>query len=211
MTGYKLAASYVLNRRGMFGRRTAILTVGLAAVLLGAHWWTHEAQAAARRAERDNALVAAVSKGDVPAVRSLLIEGVDPNKKGPKAVRVLSWASRNGDVPTMEALLDAGADPDCRGGWLPALNLAAAAGETKAVELLLARGAQPNTYERGSWALYLAVSGGHTGIVRALLAAGADPHTTDRDGVSVVTLARQAAKGRPSPLVDLIRQHGARQ
>lgn len=136
----------------------------------------------AAKRKLNNELVAAVYHRNTLPAKLLLARGAEPNTKGPKGVMPLSWAASYGDLELMKALLDAGADPICRGGWLPALQMAVDHGNADAVDLLLERGADPNYENRnspGSWALVIAVEGGKTRIVKALLRAGADPNTLD--------------------------------
>lgn len=131
---------------------------------------------------------------DPNRIRALLARGADPNTVDNKKVRVLSWASAAGDTKTMTYLLDAGADPSCRGGWLPALEMATGRERVEAVQLLLSRGADPNGENGWSPALCLAASRANPRLTRILLDAGANPNSANWQGKTALQLSGPATR-----------------
>lgn len=81
------------------------------------------------RVDRDRALFAAASIGDVPSVRALVAAGVNVEKRDENGFTPLMFASWRGRAGAARALLHAGADPG-----------AVAAGGATAMEVALANG-----------------------------------------------------------------------
>src|SRR5215831_3634350 len=116
----------------------AAIFISLAAVVLAA--------ADCRRGP-DSPLTTTAANGDVRAIRSLLNQGIDPNRKDSGGYTALMWAARFGNIQVMDTLLNSGADPNLLDGhnrW-NALIHAIHKGEDKAAVLLMNSGANINT------------------------------------------------------------------
>lgn len=84
-------------------------------------------------------LIEACVLGNVPALRSLLASGADPNALTSCGYSPLHFAALAGRAASVQALLEAGADPLHRGpSALLAVDLAAMQGATEALALLRA-------------------------------------------------------------------------
>ena len=134
----------------------------------------------------------ATKHGKVPAVRALLVSGVDVNKvvtlDNRTALHVAAW---RGHAAVVKALIEAGADVnkpaspstlDASGNRIVLHNvtpvfLAAEKGHTHVVIELMKAGADVNlAREDGCTALFMAARNGHEGCVASLIQAGADTH-----------------------------------
>jgi ankyrin repeat protein len=142
------------------------------------------------------ALLKAVRRGDITAVRALLARGADVQERDTSGRTALMYAAENGDPTTVQALLTSGVDANAQDwqGWT-ALMYAAENGDVTTVQALLANRAHVNAKTAGSgWtALMSAASRGHTAVVQALLANGAEANTRDKDGQTALFLAVQKA------------------
>ena len=105
---------------------------------------------AATPAQRNDALVVAVSLKRSAAARQLLTSGADPNTPDrefspPDPVPLLRHAIENKDLPLLQILLEAGANPNTQFRFLPGnvLALAAQGKQPEMVKALLERGAKP--------------------------------------------------------------------
>lgn len=99
------------------------------------------ALAAKAEEERTTRLLYAAERGSMPALRSILSEGVDPNAADYDGRTALMLASSRGHAGVVEALLAAGADP-CRGDALGgcALSEACVAGHDAVIDSLVRAG-----------------------------------------------------------------------
>ena len=126
-------------------------------------------------------LVDAVKHGDLTAVQTLLIEGVDVNAVEPDGATALHWAAYRNDLPMAEALVRAGAAvaaENCYG--VRPLALASVNGNAAVLELLLEAGADANaTLAEGETALMTAARTGRIDAVETLLAHGADVNSVE--------------------------------
>lgn len=93
--------------------------------------------------EREDALLGAVRKGDVAAVKALLDQGVAVDTHFRYDRTPLSFAADRGNVELVKLLLERGADVNSKDTFYEAspMSLAAAQGHVEVVRLLLARGA----------------------------------------------------------------------
>lgn len=131
----------------------------------------------------NEALLAAVSDGDVPAAEQLLTQGADPNYHYGGGVLVA--AVEQGNVDMVRLLLRHGADPNTGRGWDTALHAAVSRMSPQwMIRLLLEHGADPNIegYENVTPLLPAAGCRGSYDAVKALVAAGADVHHRCDDG-----------------------------
>ncbi|HEX7677972.1 MAG TPA: ankyrin repeat domain-containing protein [Thermoanaerobaculia bacterium] len=138
--------------------------------------------------------VAAASRGDVAAMKSLLDTGLDPNARDATGYTPLISAARAGNVSMIRLLTSRGADPNLRdaavNSWTPLLH-AVHKGQPRSIAALLDAGADANrTDSYGTTPLMMAAGYGYTGMVRILLSRGANPRLPMRDGVTAIDLAR---------------------
>jgi hypothetical protein len=98
---------------------------------------------AAPAGEREDALLLAVRKGDVAAVKALLDQGVPVDTRFRYDRTALSFAADRGNVELVKLLLDRGADANREDTFYKAspATWAADKGHVEVVRLLLARGA----------------------------------------------------------------------
>jgi hypothetical protein len=91
----------------------------------------------------DGTLIAAVKKGDLPAIRQRLEAGADVSVPDAKfAATPLDWAAMRGDAEAVRLLIDSGADVNARNkDGSTALHGAAFLGRARAAELLISKGA----------------------------------------------------------------------
>ena len=97
-------------------------------------------------------LVAAADKGDLAMVRSLLVQGENPDVRDRFEVTPLMRASQHGYISVVQALIEAKADVNAAdvAGVRP-LHAAARGGYTKVVAKLLASGAEVNARDGEGW------------------------------------------------------------
>ena len=127
-------------------------------------------------AAEDARLIDAAKRGDQPAVRALVADGVDVDARHPDGATALLWAAYRGDTTMVDLLLAAGADVNAANeyGETP-LSVACQSRALGLAETLLGAGADPSAAKpTGETALMTAVRVGHPGIVDLLLARGAD-------------------------------------
>ena len=176
------------------------------------------------------ALVRAVSSGDLAAARAVLDEQPALARADRGGATPLHYAAVHGQQEAVDLLLDRGGDLEAidreygatpigwanekghmalvrhlraRGAEL-SLHMAAAFGFLEEVErLAVARPEQVNLLVGYGAPLHLAALWGHAEIVERLLALGADPSRRNQDGELAVTIAeRQAASdGCQTPMV----------
>lgn len=166
--------SRVRRERSWLSGSSAVLVVLL--VFGGVAWFL----AYQRQQGLDGVLEAAMLRGDLGAMRSLVRAGATRDlcldyNTGNKTV--MAFAVEEGDLELMELLFRRGVKPDdpvYHGGVQPILA-AAMAGQLEAVRLLLDRGVPPDLATEGQTALMHAAAGPHRDVVELLLARGADP------------------------------------
>jgi uncharacterized protein len=122
------------------------------------------------------AIIDAVRKGDLEALRSLIQKGTNVNEAEPDGATALHWAAYRDDLQSADALLKAGAKPNAANdlGATP-LWTAAQNGSEAMVKRLLAAGGNPNlALLSGETPLMVAARTGSAPVVELLLAKGAD-------------------------------------
>lgn len=132
----------------------------------------------------DQRLHAAARANDIPLVRQLLAEKLDPNALNVGGLSPLHRAAWPGHVDAVKALIAGGANPNVRddGGGSPLL-IAASNGHDAYIEAIVQAGADINLANAtGQRALHRAALAGHVGTARALLRLGADPNLADNHG-----------------------------
>jgi hypothetical protein len=163
---------------------------------------------------------------------------LDATCNGPDSETPLHWAASSDDIELIDALLDAGANLEARGavigGGTPLAD-ATAFGQWRAAERLIERGARANLFEAAvmglddrvegelaarpapdaeqvTHALWGACHGGRLDTASLLLAHGADIDWVGWDDLTPLDAAERTAAERPgpSPLVDWLRERGAR-
>lgn len=130
----------------------------------------------------DSALVAAVKKDDLGAVRRLLQQGTPVNVSAVDGTTALHWAVEADDAEMIRLLLRAGADAKRanRYGMTP-LHLAAANGNAAVMRDLLDAGGNPNAaLPEGETVLMTAARTGSADAVALLLDRGADVNAQDK-------------------------------
>jgi len=119
--------------------------------------------------EKEDALLAAVRKGDAAAVKSLLASGADANAKYRYDRSILSFAADRGNTEIVKALLDAGADVNAEDSFYhaSALDWAAQKNNPAIAKLLIEKGA------KGKAGVLTEASGaGQIEMVKMILATG---------------------------------------
>jgi len=157
-------------------------------------------------------LVDAAGSGEVPAVRSLLAQGLDVNGAKGDGMTALHAAAGGGRTEIVELLIARGAVVDSKtriGSYTP-LHWAARGAHASVAELLLNAGADPNaaTTNSGATPLHLAaaaIDGAPT--VATLLRHGADPNAREASA-GQTPLMFAAAENRAAAIRELLR-HGA--
>jgi hypothetical protein len=127
--------------------------------------------AAAGAGEREDALLSAVRKGDVAAVKALLDQGVAVDTRFRYDRTALSFAADRGNVELVKLLLERGADVNTRDSYYKATPLALAAGKghVEVARLLFGKGA---TAESNVFFLALDDGNGNVEMMGLLLAHG---------------------------------------
>jgi hypothetical protein len=148
--------------------------------------WSRPTRRVATLSEK---LVEAFGNKGRDSIKSLLLEGADPNG-------IFLRAIRENDEDTALLLLDAGADPKVRGGTHKrpesALGLAAHHGHAKLVQALIAQHVPLNDRADWGWTpLMRAAMTGHLDALNLLLSAGADKSLKDEDGLTALDHARK--------------------
>ena len=131
----------------------------------------------------ENALMHAVSNGNVEMTRALLEAGADPDLKG-RGFTPLGKAALQGDVRIVRLLLKAGADVDRKSsdGNTPIIA-ATLMHRTEVVRQLLAYRPDLTIWNReGRVSLGIAVQEGYKDIVTLMLEDGVDANVMDRNG-----------------------------
>ncbi len=143
--------------------------------------------------EGDTPLHAAVEKGRLGEVRSLLAARADPNARAKRGETPLHLAALHVEPEYTDLLLAAGADPRARNAeGESVLFWAALSGHIVVVQRLLARGADANAADRrGNTPLHAAAHAGHLEIARLLLPRTAKPAAQNGSGQSALDYARE--------------------
>src|SRR5215813_11442027 len=118
------------------------------------------------------AFVESAKKGDVSAVKLLLVAGMDPNATDDEGNTAMMYAAREGYVEVINALLKAKANVNKKNeGGATALSLAAARGNKAALHLLLNNGADSEAINQ---AFADAAESGQLEALRILIDKGVD-------------------------------------
>ena len=126
-------------------------------------------------------LIAAVKRGDLNAVRTLIAQKADVNAPDADGSTPLHWAAQRDEVAIVDALIAAGAKVGARTRYnVTPLSLACTNGDAKLVDRLLKAGADPNeTSEEGQTALMTASLTGKPDAVRLLVETGANVNAVE--------------------------------
>lgn len=137
---------------------------------------------AVTQAQAPSAVADAAERGDLTAVRALLLKHADVNAPQADGMTAIHWSALNGDL-TMTSLLlisKAAVDPVTRLGNYTPLHLASQRGHGALVARLLQAGAKATaTTGTGLQPVHFAAQAGDTSGITALLNAGADVNATD--------------------------------
>lgn len=167
-----------------------------------------------------NILHDAINRRELKLAKELIDSGVDVNATSEGSPTPLVAAVANCDMGSTELLLDKGAKMELHAetGLYP-LHIAVKHGYLDMVKLLVDRGADLNDTggdDEGRTALVIAVindkaikdkESSHGKVIEYLLAKGADVALADRGGR---TAMNYAAASRNIPVVDLLREKGAK-
>ncbi|MYH08822.1 MAG: hypothetical protein F4143_01400 [Gemmatimonadales bacterium] len=182
-------------------RARSIVFAGAALLALGA------AAPAGSPTGPDAPVADAAMRGDLDAVRSLLVAGEDVNGALGDGMTALHWAAMKGRLDLAEVLIDAGADLEAGtrlGGHTP-LHVASRAAHGLLVEALLKAGADADAAtSTGATALHFAAAAGSPEAVEALLRHGADADAREPEwGQTPLMFAAAAGRaGSVSALID---------
>jgi ankyrin repeat protein len=157
----------------------------------------------------DARLIAAVKRGDVAAVRSLVRARADVNATEGDGTTALHWAVQADNVEVTRALIENGANVALanRLGVTP-LGLAATNGSARLIDALLKAGANPNeSSPEGETVLMTASRSGSASAVKVLLEAGATVNATE--SWRGETALMWAAAQNHADIVRLLIAHGA--
>ena len=152
----------------------------------------------------------AAMRGDLAAVRALMIKGNDVNSPQGDGMTALHWAANRGDSALAGVLLQARANVSAttRIGGLTPLHLAAQNASAPVVRALLRAKANPRALTTDSTTvLHYAALGGDRAIVDALIAAGAEVNAVE-PAWNQTPLMLAAARGRTDAVRALL-AHGA--
>jgi len=131
--------------------------------------------------QADEALIEAITRHDVAAVRLMLAAGTDVNERQADDSTVLHAAAQSDAAEIAALLLGAGAKVDAATRYqITPLALAAANGSAAMIELLLDAGADPNeTSREGQTALMSAALNGKSTAIQLLIERGANVHASE--------------------------------
>jgi ankyrin repeat protein len=151
----------------------------------------------------------AAAKGDLAAVRTLIVKKADVNAPQIDGATALHWAVHLDNAEMVEALIKAGAKPNVanREGSTP-LALAAISGNPRVIEALIKGGADAKAKgPNGETMLMLAARNGNPAAVKVIAAAGADVNA--KESVRGTTALMWAAEQRHPEAVKMLLELGA--
>ena len=155
----------------------------------------------------DQALLAAIQKGDLEGVKAAFAANAYPNVVMPDGCSALIYASRLNNPSIVQALLDKGADVNyshetCDSPIYQAANL----GNLEVVKLLTQNGAKMDVEVNRKSPLLAAISSRKKSIVQFYLENGGNANKVSEGGSTILIYA--ASRSSPS-IVWLILDHGA--
>ncbi|KAK3542269.1 hypothetical protein QTP86_021992 [Hemibagrus guttatus] len=161
-------------------------------------------KSSAKPEESSNAILKAVSTGDVPLLQEL-IRGININDRNASSGTILHLAAEHGQVSVINFLLRQGAKLDLRDGLgRTALHKAAEMGHTSAAMALVKAGADIYATDQASKnPQHLAAQNGHENTVRALVM------EERRSFKNQTTFLHMAAVDDDSVLAEILLRNGA--
>ena len=158
-------------------------------------------QAAPAPATKEDALLTAIRKGDAPAVKALIAQGVNVNYKFRYDRMSLSFACDRGNIEIVKMLLDAGAEVNAKDSFYKAtaMNWALEKSHVEIAKLLLENGSAGR-----DGALVAAARQGSADMVKMLLALGG----LKADSLSEALAA--AERTQKAEIVAVLKEAGAK-
>lgn len=185
------------------GMIRAVLLVVFALMMIPAHAETR----------RDQMLIAAAEKGDLPGVERLLAAGADVKARDGRGRTALLAATQGNHIAAARVLIAAGADVNAKDGIEDSPYLyAGAEGRTEILKMTLAAGADlASTNRYGGTALIPAAHHGHPEAVRILLGTAIDKDHVNKLGWTALLEAVILGDGGPvhTEIVRLLVEAGA--
>lgn len=165
---------------------------------------------AAAFAPPPSAVADAAMRGNLAAVKTLILQGVNVSAPQGDGMTALHWAADRGDAAMVDVLLKAKADLKATtrvGGYTP-LHIAAKGGHGDLVASLVKAGSDVNALTTtGATALHFASASGASAGIAALLEKGADVNVREREwGQTPLVFA--AASNR-TEAIGVLLKHGA--
>jgi ankyrin repeat protein len=138
------------------------------------------------------AFLIAVRKEDIPAIKSFLNKGADPNVQTKDGTRALLIAAKLNNSEIIKLLIEGGALVDAGdGNGMTALMIAASVGQAKNTQVLIQAGANVNAQDnQGNTPLIWATVRGFPAVVEILLANAADIKAKTKNGHTALWLCR---------------------
>ena len=165
---------------------------------------------AAAFAPPPSAVADAALRGNLAAVKTLILQGVNVNAPQGDGMTALHWASDRGDGAMVDVLLKASADVKAttRVGAYTPLHIAAKGGHGEIVASLVKAGSDVNAMtSTGATALHFASASGASAGIAALLEKGANVNVREREwGQTPLVFA--AANNR-NEAISVLLKHGA--
>ena len=166
---------------------------------------------------RYHALMEAIDRNDLVAVKSQIKSGTNPNDFPPQNgdeddIAPLCAAVSDQHIEMVTLLLNCGSNVDMMDGWNSTpLEIASRNEDVPMIKLLLSHGAKVNDQsDGGSWALWGAAIENKPNAVRLLLSHGANPNTREDTSIPNQTLLSAVRDFHYTAIADLLKRAGAK-
>lgn len=168
--------------------------------------WMTTLIGAAMSQSNESPLIQAVSRGDTAAVASLLMDGVDIDKRNARGQTELLIATHGNHVDIARRLIEAGADVNAKDDMHDSAYLyAGARGHLEILKMTLRHGADLKSTNRyGGTALIPASERGHVDTVKALIEVGVNVDHVNNLGWTALLEAIMLGNGS-SRYIEIVR------